>query len=143
MLKDIVAMCDSMWMDQIYKAIYLGFFFLFLRISNQQFTGSNVLLVKLPLLSHSLLYPVSAVKNLLMLTPGDQDTPLFQIKNAKAQFVPLTDTQTRRNFAQVLIRLRFAGLWNVSPHLQGFRYLSSIQFKCITTKYPESWHLDV
>ena len=34
MLKDIIAICDSMWMGQIYKAIYLVAFFSFLRISN-------------------------------------------------------------------------------------------------------------
>ena len=119
MLKDIVAICDSMWMGQIFKAIYLVAFFSFLRISNlvphkisafsplEQLTRGDVFfaspglhvlvkwsktmqtrdsvkILKLPFLSHSPLCPVTAVKNLLMLTPGDQDTPLFQVKNAKA-----------------------------------------------------------
>ena len=34
MLKDIVAICDIMWMGQIYKAMYLDALFSFLRISN-------------------------------------------------------------------------------------------------------------
>ena len=53
-----------------------------------------------------------------MLTPGDQDTPLCQIKIAKAQWVPLTDTETRRNFAQVLVRL---GLQDSGMSLHTFR----------------------
>ena len=68
-------------------------------------TRESVKILKLPALSHSPLCPVMAVKNLLMLTPGHQDTPLFQIKNAKAQWVPLTDTQVRGHFTQVLNRL--------------------------------------
>ena len=38
MLKDIVAICDSMWMGQIYKVIYLVAFFSFLHISNWSLT---------------------------------------------------------------------------------------------------------
>ena len=75
-------------------------------------------ILKLPLLHHSPLCPVTAVKKLLMLTPGDQDTPLFQIKTAKADWVPLTDTQTRCNFAQTLVRL---GLQDSNMSLHTFR----------------------
>ena len=81
-------------------------------------TRDSVKILKLPLLSHSPLCPVTAVKNLLMLTPGHQDTPLFQIKNAKAQWVSLTDFQTRRNFTQVLTRL---GLQDSGMSLHTFR----------------------
>ena len=153
MLKHIVGICDTMWMGQIFKALYLVAFFSFLRISNlvphkiaafsplQQLTRGDVFfaspglhilvkwtktmqtrdsvkILKLPLLSHSPLCPVTAVKNLLMLTPGHQDTPLFQIKNAKAQWVPLTDSQTRRNFIQILTRL---GLQDSGMSLHTFR----------------------
>ena len=119
-LTDIVFVCDTMWMGQIFKALYLVAFFSFLRISNlvphkisafsplEQLsrgdiffstpglhilikwsktmqTRDTVKIIKLPALHSSPLCPVQAVKNLLMLTPGGQDTPLFQIKNNKAQ----------------------------------------------------------
>ena len=153
MLKNIVSTCDTMWMGQIFKAVYLVAFFSFMRISNlvphkisaflplEQLTRGDVFfaspglhvlvkwsktmqtrdsvkILKLPALSHSPLCPVMAVKNLLMLTPGHQDTPLFQIKNAKAQWVPLTDTQVRRHFTQVLNRL---GLQDSAMSLHTFR----------------------
>ena len=153
MLKDIVATCDSMWMGQIFKTLYLVAFFSFLCISNlvphkidafsplEQLTRGDVFfaspglhvlvkwsktmqtrdsvkILKLPFLSHSPLCPVTTVKNMLMLTPGHQDTPLFQIKNARVQWVPLTDTQTRRNFTQVLTRL---GLQDSGMSLHIFR----------------------
>ena len=34
LLKDIVAVCDTMWMGQVFKSLYLTVFFSFLRISN-------------------------------------------------------------------------------------------------------------
>ena len=115
-LTDIVTVCDTMWMGQIYKALYLVAFFSFLRISNlvphkissfsplEQLTRGDIFfappgihilikwsktmqirdmvkILKLPALHTSPLCPVQAVKNLLLLTPGNQDTPLFQIKN--------------------------------------------------------------
>ena len=82
-------------------------------------TRDSVKMLKLPLISHATLCPVAAVKNLIMLTPGDQDTPLFQIKNAKAQWVPLIDTQIRRNFAHVLVRL---SLQDSGMSLHTFRH---------------------
>ena len=153
MLKNIVSTCDTMWMGQIFKAVYLVAFFSFMRISNlvphkisafsplEQLTRGDVFfaspglhvlvkwtktmqtrdsvkILKLPALSHSPLCPVMAVKNLLLLTPGHQDTPLFQIKNTKAQWVPLTDTQVRRHFNQVLNRL---GLQDSGMSLHTFR----------------------
>ena len=53
-------------------------------------TRDMVKIIKLPALQASPLCPVRAVKNLLLLTPGNQDTPLFQINNDKAQWIPLT-----------------------------------------------------
>ena len=119
-LMDIVSVCDTMWMGQIFKALYLVAFFSFLRISNlvphkisafsplEQLTRGDIFfappglhilikwtktmqtrdmikIIKLPALQASPLCPVEAVKNLLLLTPGGQDTPLFQIKNDKSQ----------------------------------------------------------
>ena len=153
LLTDIVSLCDTKWMGQIFKALYLVAFFFFLRVSNlvphkitafsplEELTRGDIFfappglhilikwtkivqtrdmvkIIKLPALQASPLCPVQAVKNLLLLTPGDQDTPLFQIKNDKAQWNPLTDTKTRQNFAQILQRL---GLNNSSMSLHTFR----------------------
>ena len=65
-------------------------------------TRDTIKILKLPFLQTSPLFPVRAVNNLLLLTPGHQDTPLFQVKNDKAQWVPLTDTKARQNFSQIL-----------------------------------------
>ena len=116
LLKDIINICDTMWMGQVFKSLYLTAFFSFLRISNmvlqtvaafsplEQLTRGDVFfappgvhllikwsktmqmrdsvrLLKLPLLQGSPLCPVQALKNLLLLSPGNQDTPLFQVKN--------------------------------------------------------------
>ena len=81
-------------------------------------TRDIVKIIKLPTLQASPLCPVQAVKNLLLLTPGNQDTSLFQIKNDKAQWIHLTDTKVRRNFSQILQRL---GLNNSSMSLHTFR----------------------
>ena len=58
-------------------------------------TRDTVRILKLPSFQASPFCPVRAVKNLLFLTPARQDTPLFQLKNDKAQWVPLTDTNAR------------------------------------------------
>ena len=153
LLNKIVDICDTMWMGQIFKALYLIAFFSFLRISNlvphkisafsplEQLTRGDVFfappglhiivkwsktmqtrdsikILKLPSLNASPLCPVRALKNLLLLTPGHQDSPLFQIKNDKAQWLPLTDTKARRNFSQILLRL---GLQESSMSLHTFR----------------------
>ena len=115
LLKNIVDICDTMWMGQIFKAVYLVAFFSFLHISNlvphkiaafsplEQLTRGDVFfappglhilvkwsktmqtrdtikILKLPSLQASPLCPATAVKNLLLLTPGHQDTPLFSNK---------------------------------------------------------------
>ena len=74
--------------------------------------------IKLPALQSLPLCPVQAVKNLLLLTPGNQDTPLFQIKYDKAQWVPLTDTKIRRNFSlfPVLAFNSNVALQNIQSH---------------------------
>ena len=114
LLTNIVAVCDTMWMGQVYKALYLTAFFPFLRISNlvphtvatfspiEQLTRGDVFFappgvhllikwsktmqmrntvknLKLPTLHNSPLCPVKALKNVFLLSPGNQDTPLFQV----------------------------------------------------------------
>ena len=149
----IVQICDTMWMGQIFKALYLTAFFSFLRISNlvphsikvfspiEQMARADVFfappgihllvkwsktmqtrdtirLLKIPALGTSPLCPVQAIKNLLLITPGTKNSPLFQVKNECAQWVPLTDTRVRHNFLQILSRL---GLQHTGMFLHTFR----------------------
>ena len=114
-----------MWMGQFFKALYLVAFSSFLRISNlvsHKIAAFSPLeqfkIIKLPVLQASPLCPVKSVKNFLSLTPGSEDTLLFQIRNDKAKWLPLTDTKTRRNFTQVLQRL---GLKDSFMSLHTFR----------------------
>ena len=153
LLTSIVQICDSMWMGQIFKALYLTAFFSFLRISNlvphsikafspiEQMargdiffaspgihllvkwsktmqTRDTIRLLKIPALGSSPLCPVQAIKNLLFLTPGTKNSPLFQVKNECAQWIPLTDTKVRRNFFQILSRL---GMQHSGMSLHTFR----------------------
>ena len=153
LLTNIVAVCNTMWMGQVFKSLYLTAFFSFLRISNlvphtvatfspiEQLTRGDVFfappgvhllikwrktmqmrdtvkILKLPALHNSPLCPVQALKNVFLLSPGNQDTPLFQVKNDRAQWVPLTDTKTRRKFHQILLRL---GFQNSKISLHTFR----------------------
>ena len=46
-----------------------------------------------------------AVKNLLSITPGTKNAPLFQYKTSKGWF-PMTDTQVRRHFKMILAKLQ-------------------------------------
>ena len=77
-------------------------------------------MLKIPALGKSRLCPVQAIQNLFLLTTGSKNAPLFQIKNELAQWVPLTDTKVRRNFAQILSRL---GLQNSGMSLSGVQVL--------------------
>ena len=153
LLASITSICDTMWMGQIFKALYLTAFFSFLRISNlvphsikafspiEQMargdvffappgihllikwsktiqTRDTIRILKIPSLGSSPLCPVQAIKNLLLITPGTKNDPLFQIKNEAAQWVPLTDTKVRRNFTQILSRV---GLQHSGMSLHTFR----------------------
>ena len=82
-------------------------------------TRDTIRLLKIPSLGASPLCPVQAIKNLLLITPGNENSPLFQIKNEAAQWVPLTDTKVRHNFNQILIRL---GLQHSGITLRIFRH---------------------
>ena len=76
-----------------------------------------VKILKIPSLGDNPICPVSAVKNLLSLSPGSKNTPLFQFKN-KTQWQPLTDNQDRRHFAQILNKLN---LQNTNLTFHAFR----------------------
>ena len=81
-------------------------------------TRDTIRLLKILSLGASPLCPVKAIQNWLLITPGNENSPLFQIKNEVAQWVPLTDTKVRRNFNQILIRL---GLQHSGITLHTFR----------------------
>ena len=68
----------------------------------------SVKIIKIPQLGTSPLCPVQALKNLLILTPGSQNNPLFQIKNEGGRWVPLTDTKVRRHLQAILARLNLS-----------------------------------
>ena len=97
-------------------------------------SNNQIKLITIPAISKSPLCPVSAISNLLCLTP------LFQVKNAQTM-VPLTDSKLRRHFALVLNRLYLAHsdftLHTFRCSGATFVYIRSI------TKYSEAWHPDV
>ena len=134
-LKAIVKKCDTMYMGQIFKAVFLLSFFSFLHISNlvphamkafnplEQLAradiffaspGAHVLvkwsktlqsrnqvrILKIPYLKKSILCPITALKNLLSITPSGDIKPLFQIKY-RQKWVPLTDSRLRRDLASI------------------------------------------
>ena len=68
----------------------------------------SVKIIKIPLLGTSPLCPVQALKNLLILTPGNQNDPLFQIKNEGGRWVPSTDTKVRRHLQAILTRINLS-----------------------------------
>ena len=78
----------------------------------------SIRMLKNPALGTSTLCPVQAIKNLLLLTVGGENSPLFQIKNEVAQWVPLTDTKVRQNFTPILTRI---GLHHSGISLHTFR----------------------
>ena len=70
-------------------------------------SNNQVKLISIPAISRSRLCPVSAISNLLSITPKGRNLPLFQVKNA-GNWVPLTDTGVRRHFSLILQRLDLA-----------------------------------
>ena len=81
-------------------------------------TRDTIRMLKIPSLGSSPLCPVQAIKNLLLITRGTENSPLFQVKNEAVQWVPLTDSKVRRNFIQILTRL---GLEHSGISLHTFR----------------------
>ena len=105
-------------------------------------TRDSIHLQKIPSFGGSRLCPVRAIKNLMDLTPGTENSPLFQIKNEWAQMVTLTDTKVRRNFSIILQRL---GLPQASMSLHTFRHLgATLAFSSnASIQGIESWHRNV
>ena len=79
----------------------------------------SIRILKVPSLGNSPICPVKAIKNVLARTSGNENTPLFQNKNERAQWVTLTDTKVRRNFATILQRL---GMSKNDMSLHTFRH---------------------
>ena len=67
-------------------------------------TRNVVKILKLSSLGSNPICPVTAMKNLLAITLGSKNEPLFQYKTLKG-WVPLTDTQVRHHFHLILKRL--------------------------------------
>ena len=61
-------------------------------------------ILKIPSLGANPICPVTAVKNLLKITPGSNNSPLFQYK-APTKWLPLTDNQVRHHFKSLLSKL--------------------------------------
>ena len=70
-------------------------------------SNNQVKLITIPAINISKLCPVSAISNLLCLTPKGANLPLFQVKNA-GNWVPPTDSRVRRHFSLILDRLDLA-----------------------------------
>ena len=69
--------------------------------------NNQIKLITIPAIVGSDLCPVTAISNLLAITPKGSNLPLFQFKNAR-NWVPLTDSRVRNHFSQVLKRLGLA-----------------------------------
>ena len=68
---------------------------------------NKAVLIKIPNVKNPVLCPVKAVRDLLRLTPGNCDSPLFQIQ-LYGKWVPLTDSRMRKHFTNILNRLNLA-----------------------------------
>ena len=111
----IVRVCDSIYVGQIFKAVYTLAFITFLRLSNlvphaaklylplYQLARGDIILappgiqfrvkrsktfqdrntvkvLKIASLGTNPIFPVQAIKNVLKITPGSSNSPLFQYK---------------------------------------------------------------
>ena len=76
--------------------------------------NNSVRILKIPHLGTSPLCPVKALKSLLRLAPGSNNSPLFQVQY-QGSWVPLTDTRLRKNFSQILKNLHLSGS-NITFH---------------------------
>ena len=70
-------------------------------------SNNQVRVLKIPHLGASSLCPVRALKSLLKLAPGSNNSPLFQVQY-QGSWVPLTDTRLRKNFSQILKKLHLS-----------------------------------
>ena len=76
-----------------------------------------VKIIKIPALGKSPLCPVRALKVILAITPGSDNSPLFQVK-LKTKWFPLTDSRLRKNLALILSKI---GLANANITFHSFR----------------------
>ena len=79
---------------------------------------NTVNILKIPMLGANPICPVTAIQNLLAITPGSKNDPLFQYKSLKG-WAPLTDTQVRRHLHLVLKKLN---LHNSNLTFHAFRH---------------------
>ena len=77
----------------------------------------HIKILKIPSLGSNPICPVTAIKNLLQITPGSNNSPLFQYKKS-TKWLPLTDNQVRRHFKTILNRLQ---LHNSTLTFHAFR----------------------
>ena len=78
---------------------------------------NTVRIIKVPALGRSPLCPVRALKAILAITPGSDNSPLLQVK-VKTKWLPLTDSRLRKNLAIILAKL---GLANSNITFHSFR----------------------
>ena len=71
-------------------------------------TRDSVKIIKIPQLGAAPICPVQVLKKLLLLTPGGPNDPLFQVKDDRNRWVPLTDTKVRRHLQAILARLNLS-----------------------------------
>ena len=76
-----------------------------------------VKILKIPDLGANPICPVHAIRNAMSITPGANNSPLFQYKS-NSQWQPLTDSQVRRHFALILKKLN---LHNSNITFHAFR----------------------
>ena len=79
---------------------------------------NQVKVISVPRIAGSALCPVSAISNLLALTPKGSNLPLFQYKQ-NSNLVPLTDTKVRRYFS--FFKVGLAGVWLYSAYPPAFK----------------------
>ena len=156
MLENITLLCDTTYMGQIFKAVYLTAFFSFARMSNlvshvardfdpsRQLCRGDVIfrkpgvhliikwsktlqtrdaikIIKLPSLGSSSICPVRAIRNLLAMVPGSNNSALFQVK-VGSLWMPLTDSKIRKHFSALLTRM---GCQGKGLTFHSFRHLGA------------------
>ena len=70
---------------------------------------NTVKILKIPSLGTNPICPVQVVKNLLPITPGSHNSPLFQYKRS-GLWTPMTDSQVRVHFKTLLKKLHMQDL---------------------------------
>ena len=88
---------------------------IFLKWSKTLQMNNSVRLLKIPHLGLSPICPVKALKTVLSLTPIGPNKPLFQVK-FKHDWVPLSDTRLRKQFATILARINCTSQPSHSTH---------------------------